>query len=99
MKRDGKEGWVTLKGNQGTSYIEETEKHMVCKRAVAMQGRLASDSNVVRELEEGEVFEMADGPKVESKAGNKRVRGRNLGDSKEGWFTLTTSNMKPWSPQ
>lgn len=36
-KNDGKEGWVTLKGNQGKAYAEESDKHYICKLAVPLE--------------------------------------------------------------
>jgi len=98
-KTDGKEGWVTLKGNQGTAYAEESDKHYVCKFAVPLEKRFTSGSETVRTLEEGEVFEVTEGPKPETKEGAKRVRGRNIADGVEGWFTLTSKTFEPWSPQ
>jgi len=98
-KNDGKEGWVTLKGNQGTDYAEESDRHYVCRAAVALERRFASGSEALRTLDEGEVLEALDGPKAESKEGSKRVRGRNISDGSEGWFTLSDRNCSPWTPQ
>jgi len=98
-KTDGKEGWVTLKGNQGTSYADETDKHYICKISAPLERRFASGSETVRQLEEGEVVEIVDGPKSETKEGVKRVRGRNIGSGEEGWFTLAGKNFQPWAPR
>jgi len=98
-QKDGKEGWVTMKGNQGTAYVEETSKHYKCVRGVDLEGRFGAGTGpAVRTLEVGELFEVQEGPKMETKQGANRVRGRNVGDGKEGWFTLTKKNMQPWQP-
>jgi len=97
--RDAQEGWVTIKGNQGTAYAEANDKLFVCKRAGPLESRVIPGSSVVRTLEVGEVFEVTDGPKTEVKEGAKRVKGRNLSDGAVGWFTLAPKAMSPWSPQ
>jgi len=98
-KTDGKEGWVTVRGNQGTCYAEETDKHYVCIRDTALQKAFSTDSPPLRTLAKGEVIEVNEGPKTETKEGNKRVKVRKLSDGTQGWFTLTPKNMQPWSPQ
>jgi len=99
LKKDGTVGWVTTKGNQGTAYAEDTSRHYVCRQKAAVEGKFATGSPVLRTLEPGEVFEIIEGPKTESKEGANRVKCRNLGSGKEGWFTLTAKNTHPWSSQ
>ena len=50
-KADGTEGWVTMKGKQGTASAEASTKHHVCKRRCPLDNRLATSSNSVRKLE------------------------------------------------
>jgi len=95
--KDGKEGWATLKGNQGTSFVEESDRHHTVKKSVALEVSFRSGSATVRSLEEGEIFEMLDAPKTEKKEGDQRMRGR-LSDDTEGWFTFTKF-LNPWSPR
>jgi len=97
-RNDGIEGFVTMKGNQGTAYVEEASKLYKCVRSTPFEMRFVSGSNPIRMLEEGEAFEVTEGPKAETKQGANRVRGRVLGDSAEGWFTLSKRNVQPWSP-
>lgn len=88
-----------MKGNQGTAYVEETSKHYKCTKAVEVEGRFSAGSGpAVRTLEVGELFEVQDGPKTDTKQGASRVRGRSIGDGTSGWFTLTKQNMQLWSP-
>lgn len=96
--RDNKEGYVTLKGNQGTAYVEESSKHYKCTAAVSLEDRFPSGSKALRMLEVGETFEISEGPKSETKIGASRIRGRNIGDGKEGWATWTKRSMYSWSP-
>lgn len=95
-KKDGKEGWVTVKGNQGTSYTEESDKHYVCIRPVSLEKTFPSGSAEVRRIEEEEVFEALEAPKAEKKEGIERCRGRTLTDGTEGWFTM--SSCSAWTP-
>jgi len=96
-KKDGKEGFITVKGNQGTTYMDESEKHFVLKKSISLDKGFMTGSPVHRMLEEGEVFEITDSPKTERKEGAERVKGRNLADGTEGWFTKTAVNFQPWS--
>mmetsp|Transcript_87908 Transcript_87908/g.152330 ORF Transcript_87908/g.152330 Transcript_87908/m.152330 type:complete len:1964 (-) Transcript_87908:239-6130(-) len=99
-KKDEKEGWVTMKGNQGTSYVEETDKLNVVKASVALDKQFATNSTAFRKLEVGEVVEVVEGPKTEKKDGPNRVRVRTVGSEEvlEGWFTLTKKCVQSWSP-
>lgn len=97
--RDGKDGWITLKGNQGTAYAEINDKLQSCTESMALETRMTTGSIAVRTLENGELFEFMDAPKTDVKEGNNRVKGRALSDGSEGWFTLTAKNMAVWSPR
>jgi len=66
--RDGKEGWVTLKGNQGTVYLELSTSHYVVERAVSLQAAVSGDSASVRQLEVGEALEVMEPPSVKTPA-------------------------------
>jgi len=94
---DGRDGWATMKGNQGTVYLAESSSHHTCLRSVPLERELSSGSKVLRQLAEGEIFEVLDGPSVEQKQGALRVRGRALGaEGGVGWFTVGGS-MRHWS--
>lgn len=88
--RDGKEGWVTLKGNHGTAYIEESDNYYVCTRSVPLEARFTSGSNASRSLEVGEVVELSDGPRTEVKEGARRLNGRSR-DGDSLWFSMSNS--------
>jgi len=96
-KKDGTEGWVTVQGNQGTAYAEESDKHYVCKKAVPLESKMETGSVLVRQIEEGEAFEATDAPKTEKRDGIQRVKGRTLADGSEGWFSITGKSFVPWS--
>eukprot|EP00927_Polykrikos_kofoidii_P004101 TRINITY_DN11627_c4_g1_i1.p1 TRINITY_DN11627_c4_g1~~TRINITY_DN11627_c4_g1_i1.p1 ORF type:complete len:2037 (-),score=496.11 TRINITY_DN11627_c4_g1_i1:386-5647(-) len=99
-RRDGMEGWATMKGSHGTAFLEETVVSYISKCGVALQSALATSSKTLRLLEEGELFEVIEGPKSEILDGPVRARGRvigNDGDETEGWFTMANC-MEAWSP-
>eukprot|EP00933_Yihiella_yeosuensis_P073985 TRINITY_DN8279_c0_g2_i1.p1 TRINITY_DN8279_c0_g2~~TRINITY_DN8279_c0_g2_i1.p1 ORF type:complete len:731 (-),score=206.48 TRINITY_DN8279_c0_g2_i1:481-2550(-) len=97
-RKDGKEGWVTLVGNQGTVYIEKSDKHHAAKKVIALEALFKSGSNRVRQLEEGELFEIVE-EKTEKKEGDQRVCGRDLSDGTVGWFTFVGRYLTLWSPR
>lgn len=79
--RDGVEGWVTMEGNQGTSYVKDAAKPFyVCisKEEIA----LGDDT-----LKLGEVVELMQGPDRTS-SNIQRARCQALSDQASGWFTL-----------
>eukprot|EP00927_Polykrikos_kofoidii_P033786 TRINITY_DN2862_c0_g2_i1.p1 TRINITY_DN2862_c0_g2~~TRINITY_DN2862_c0_g2_i1.p1 ORF type:complete len:884 (-),score=211.54 TRINITY_DN2862_c0_g2_i1:94-2532(-) len=95
---DGQEGYVTVKGNQGTAFVEPDKYLYICKSAVPIEARAVAGSATVRMLEEGELFEAADSPTKDTKDGPNRAKGRSVSDGTEGWFTVGGKKMTPWSP-
>lgn len=94
--RDKTEGWMTIKGNAGTTYSEESDKHYMCTKASPLEARFTSGSAASRSLEEGEIVELLEGPKTEVKEGLRRVKGRDS-NGDEVWFALTPTVLE-WSP-
>lgn len=85
---DGSEGWITIKGNQGTPYLQETLKpYYICisEEKVPMQD---TDSTDARNAGFGEVLELLQGPKTTSSSSVQRARGKALKDNAAGWFTV-----------
>merc|ERR1712176_915599 len=91
-------GWVTVKGNQGTSYVEETDKFYVCKRRGSLDEHFETDGTSLRMIEEGEAIEVLEEAKTETKKGPERVKCRLVGDGVEGWCTLGPQ-VQEWTPQ
>jgi len=97
-KSDGREGWATMKGNQGTQYMAESTSHYACTRAVPLEKEIASGEEALRPIAEGELFEVLEGPCMEAKRGALLARGRALEGGDEGWFSVA-EEMRPWSSQ
>jgi len=95
---DGQEGWITVAGNKGTVYAEETTKIYSVLNDLSLQKTFESDgAALVRTLEKGEALEVIEGPK-EEKSETTRLRGRAFSDGAVGWVTVKSSTVKPWSP-
>jgi len=97
-KSDGKTGWVTVKGNRGASFIQESNKHLVVKAAVALERRFESGSTLCRMLQPGEIVEVFGDAKVERCDNVERLKGRSLTSGDEGWFTGPNAVVVPWRP-
>merc|ERR1712050_789004 len=96
---DGAEGWVTVRGNAGSTYAEESGRQFVVCRAIPLQSEFSSDGGeIVRMLAEEEVIEVLEGPQEEEAEALMRVRTRAIDDGKSGWVTLRGDNLLPWSP-
>merc|ERR1712050_753458 len=95
---DGKEGWVTTKGNAGTVYAEPSAKHYSVLREMPLQkGHPSRTSETVRQLEVGEALEVLEKPKPEQFAPEVRIKGKAVTDGATGWLTLSARTAKPWS--
>eukprot|EP00930_Biecheleria_cincta_P082352 TRINITY_DN72104_c0_g1_i1.p1 TRINITY_DN72104_c0_g1~~TRINITY_DN72104_c0_g1_i1.p1 ORF type:complete len:2124 (-),score=625.86 TRINITY_DN72104_c0_g1_i1:161-6175(-) len=96
-RTDGKEGWVTVKGNQGTVYVEESKLHWNCSKEVELE----NDDGTTRNLEVGEPFELLMEPATEMRGGKllARVRSKNRSSTPdapvEGWVVVGEAVL-PW---
>jgi hypothetical protein len=91
---DGMEGWVTLKGNAGSSFLQEVEKPFYALGASASLENV--DGSEVRKANKGEVIELLEGPKKEQLPAVVRVRGKALKtkDTAEAVGVLTLKDNK-----
>eukprot|EP00929_Paragymnodinium_shiwhaense_P029909 TRINITY_DN17051_c0_g1_i4.p1 TRINITY_DN17051_c0_g1~~TRINITY_DN17051_c0_g1_i4.p1 ORF type:complete len:2008 (+),score=805.96 TRINITY_DN17051_c0_g1_i4:95-6118(+) len=100
--KDGKEGWVTLKGNQGTRYVEASTTHYVlgADSATLREGPAGSASEVCQ-LPGGSVFEAAEAPQERPAATRLVARVRAFEDCKAGWVVFATNavSIRPWRPK
>lgn len=93
---DGVEGWATLRGNQGTAFLEPTRKPYLhfeeASGKLPLQRACESCSEHTGEaLVGGDVVEVLEGPRREDPREIARVRGKALRDGKAGWTTLKDS--------
>jgi len=87
---DGLVGWISLKGNQGTPFLQEVEKPFyACQAETRLEKDFksdASDEGLVRALKPDEVLELLEGRKQTFSPG-LRVKGKAISDGAVGWFT------------
>jgi len=97
LTKDGKEGFITTKGNRGTSFVDKTDSLLVCKTAnLPLEKQFESGSEALRTLDVGETVEILGAPKTETKQGANRLK--IAGASTAGWVTLTPADLKRWAP-
>jgi len=97
---DDATGWVTLAGNQGTTFLEPGGNfYIVLKETVITDGLSVQDSKTVRRVSKGEVIEVVEFAKKDASVGVKRVRGKAKLDGTTGWITMSgnqgTSFLEP----
>eukprot|EP00927_Polykrikos_kofoidii_P021184 TRINITY_DN20135_c0_g1_i1.p1 TRINITY_DN20135_c0_g1~~TRINITY_DN20135_c0_g1_i1.p1 ORF type:complete len:1927 (+),score=457.77 TRINITY_DN20135_c0_g1_i1:93-5873(+) len=95
--KGGDEGWVTLCGSKGTSYVEESTNHFMIHQDVMLEKEAKpdiKDKESVRLLKKGEIFEASEIPTHEGNDVVQRVRGRSQNDASMGWVTLKDRVMR-----
>jgi len=97
-RSDGKEGWVTMMGTNGTQYVAENSTIYTCAFDVPMESSFPSGGTRIRTLEEGEAFDVLEGPTIEKKVGESFARCRSLRDDSEGWICVDAS-VESWAPR
>mmetsp|Transcript_141276 Transcript_141276/g.439060 ORF Transcript_141276/g.439060 Transcript_141276/m.439060 type:complete len:1297 (+) Transcript_141276:2158-6048(+) len=87
---DGKVGWVTAKGNQGTPFLVQCSKPAYFStEELSLQDAFASEgSGEVRTVKPAEVLEVIEGPRKEVLGNALRARGKATSDGAVGWFTV-----------
>jgi len=88
---DSVTGWITLKGNQGTPFLQEVEKPFyACQVETPLEKEIKSESgdNVVRALKPEEVLELVEGPRKTTFEPGLKVKGKAVSDGAIGWFCV-----------
>jgi len=99
MKEDGAEGWVSLAGNQGTTFLVEggnlfkvvadtilTETFLLDGSGPKATTRM--NAGMTRKLKAGEILEVREWPRLEEVSGLTRMKCRCRNDGAVGWVTL-----------
>eukprot|EP00929_Paragymnodinium_shiwhaense_P078674 TRINITY_DN407_c0_g4_i1.p1 TRINITY_DN407_c0_g4~~TRINITY_DN407_c0_g4_i1.p1 ORF type:complete len:2118 (+),score=935.15 TRINITY_DN407_c0_g4_i1:97-6450(+) len=94
--QDGAEGWITLKGNAGTTYAEADAKLWSIIKEAQLQNKLSTEYalNAGRALEVGETCQVLEGPKEEKTTSVSRIKARSLSDGAEGWVTQKPETLR-----
>lgn len=93
--RDGKEGFVTLKGNQGTVYLAISDSHFVADKAMTLRAGAGRDSDVVKQIAAGDVLEGQEAPKEVKPDAKMGARVRSIEDNSTGWVVFTPGPKAP----
>lgn len=90
--RDGTEGWVTLKGNQGSTYLSDggllwrVQKETILMDSFDLDSDGKADTS--RKLRPGELIEVREWMRKDEKSGLMRMKCRAKMDGKVGWVTV-----------
>jgi len=98
---DAREGWVTLKGNQGTVYVEPSKSHFKVDTEMVLRESLETGSSELRKLSKGEILHGLEAPKEVRPDVKLGVRARSLEDGKAGWVCFSSGPsppLRPWKP-
>jgi len=90
------EGWITVKGNNGTPFLKEAEKPFyTTSTEVCLE---VEDEAKPRSLKPGEVLELVEGPRKSNLGNILRARGQVLSDKSSGWFTMSKHGINYAEP-
>merc|ERR1719478_2122094 len=84
--KDGKEGWVTVAGNQGTVFLERGGNFYACIKETSMtDGLSVGTAKIIRKVSKGEVVEILEFETRDPKANLQRIKGKAKLDGATGW--------------
>lgn len=89
---DRMEGWISVKGNQGTPFLQEVEKPFYTTRKEQPLDKELSGSDATRALGADEILELIEGPKNVVYPEVKRAKAKASKDGAIGWLTLKDKN-------
>jgi len=85
---DQQEGWITVKGNQGTPFLQEVEKpFFTVKKELPLGTELSGNENV-RTLTVDEIVELVEGPRKVTYTDLRRAKVKAVKDGAVGWMTV-----------
>jgi len=86
---DSIEGWVSVRGNQGTPFLQEVEKPFYsCTEEIELMSEFKGENvSYIRTLKADEVLELLEGPRKEVFEPALRLRGK-APDGEIGWLTV-----------
>jgi len=89
---DGKIGWITVMGNQGTPFLEPCPKpsYAITSPQTLQETFTSESSKNIRTLRLHEVLEVIEGPRKELTTNAVRAKCKAIKDDAIGWFTVKT---------
>jgi len=96
---DGVEGWVTVKGNAGTIFLDLVpKKYTVDKESIMYKNDKENPTGVLRKLEVGEHLTLISDIMTVKVEDMERIKVRAVNDNAVGWITKRAEAVKSWSP-
>jgi len=89
---DRLEGWVAVKGNAGTPFLQQVEKPFYTVRKEMPLEKEKEGGDATRALTEDEVLELLEGPKKVVYPDVRRAKAKASKDNAVGWLTLKDKN-------
>jgi len=85
-------GWVTVAGNQGTTFLEPGGNFYTCIKETVLSDSLElQDSKTLRRIAKGEVIEVLNFPKKDASVDVRRIKGKAKLDGAVGWISLASN--------
>jgi len=91
--KDGAEGWITMEGNQGTSFMKECEHQFKVVKETTLSDSFeiaegeAKPKESGQKLKVGDILEVLEWPKKEETSGELRMKVKLEGSDVTGWAT------------
>jgi len=86
---DGASGWATVRGSQGTPFMEQKKKpYYSCRKELTLDKTPEAGGGSVRMLKDFEVLEFVEGPRSEIFPDTQRAKVKASKDGVQGWVTL-----------
>lgn len=96
--RDGQEGWVTLKGNAGSVYIQISDSHYIADETIPLRACPSKHAPVSRMLEKGEAMQSKAPAKEVKPIHMLMARVRPLESREAGWVVFSPGLKAPFKP-
>lgn len=85
-------GWVTVAGNQGTTFLEPGGNFYTCVKETVLSDVLSvKEGATIRKVTKGEVIEVLEFPKKDEASDVRRIKGKAKLDGAVGWISLQSN--------
>eukprot|EP00913_Durusdinium_trenchii_P017382 g16342.t1 len=92
VMRDELTGWVTVAGNQGTTFLEPGGNFYTCVKETVLSDVLSvKEGATIRKVTKGEVIEVLEFPKKDEASDVRRIKGKAKLDGAVGWISLQSN--------
>merc|ERR1719369_1245538 len=101
--KDEQVGWITIKGNAGTVYAEQSTRHYCVLQEVPLTKQFPTNgtNEEIRKLVKGEAMQVLEGPREERYKPETRAKVAAVRNGDIGWITVSQTNptnTRCWTP-